>query len=80
MYITFSACQFKQVWCLDVESNDVFYPEKQKSAKASGALPLSQRYAHSAPPDPLAGFKPILCLVVFFEYRLGLWISLSPHF
>ena len=22
--------------------------------------------AHSAPPNPLAGFKPILCLVVFF--------------
>ena len=34
-----------------------------KSAKASGAMP--RWGAYSAPPNPLAGFKPILCLVVF---------------
>ena len=36
--------------------------------------------AHSAPPDPLAGFKPILCLVVCFIGPNCMRISLSPHF
>ena len=36
--------------------------------------------AQSAPPDPLAGFKPILCLVVVFIGPNCMRISLSPHF
>ena len=38
------------------------------------------RGAHSAPPDPLAGFKPILCLVVFFIGPNCMRISLAPQF
>ena len=45
--------------------------------KLSELAPDPAGGAHSAPPDPLAGFKPILCLVVFFigpvgEYRYPL--------
>ena len=36
--------------------------------------------AYSDPPNPLAGFKPILCLVVFFIGPNCMRISLSPHF
>ena len=36
--------------------------------------------AHSPPPNPLAGFNPILCLVVFFIGPNCVRISLSPHF
>ena len=36
--------------------------------------------AHSAPADPLARFKPILCLVVFFIGPNCMRILLSPHF
>ena len=30
MYITFSACQFKQVWCFDVDQMQYFTLEKHK--------------------------------------------------
>ena len=51
------------------------------SGKASGARsPDPTGGAHSAPPDPQAGFKPILCLVVFFIGPNCMRISLIPHF
>ena len=51
-----------------------------KSAKASGAKPRTPLGgAHSAPANPLGGFKPILCLVVFFMGPNGMRISLSPQ-
>ena len=53
-----------------------------KSAEASGApsrTPLRELTA-PPPPDPLAGFKPILCLVVFFVGPSSMRISLFPHF
>ena len=43
-----------------------FTLEKHKSAKASGALPRTPLGELTGPQDPLAGFKPILYLVVFF--------------
>ena len=39
MYVTFSACQFKQVECWDVDQMQYFTLENIKSAKASGDLP-----------------------------------------
>ena len=69
MYITFSAL------------NAVFYPrETEKVLKLRGSAPDPAGGAHSTPPDPLAGFKPILCLVVFFIGRNYMRISLSSHF
>ena len=72
MYITFSASQFKQVWSWDVDQMLYFTLEKHKPNPAGGA--------HSASPDPLAGFTPILCLVKFFIGPDCVWISLYPHF
>ena len=67
MYITFSASQFKQVWCCDVDQMLYFTLEKHKKCWSfQGSAPDPDAGAYSAPPDPLAGFKPILCLVVFF--------------
>ena len=67
MYITYSARQFKQVWCWDVDQMLYFTLEKHKKCQSFlCSAPDPAREAHSAPPDPLAGFKPILCLVVFF--------------
>ena len=67
MYITFSACQFKQVWFWDVDQMLYFTLEKHTKCKSfRDSAPDLAGGAHSAPPDPLAGFKPILCLVVFF--------------
>ena len=45
----FGRQRVKQVWYWDVDHVLYFTLEKH----------------HSAPPNPLAGFKPILCLVVF---------------
>ena len=53
---------------------------KIKSAKAPGLSPKPTGGAHSAPADPLAGFKPILCLVVFLIGPNCMQLSLSPHF
>ena len=65
--ITFSACQFKQVWCWDVDQMLYFTLEKHKKClKASGAQPQTPLGSSQRSPDLLAGFKPILCLVVFF--------------
>ena len=67
MYIAFSACQFTQVWFWDVGQMLYFTVEKQKKCYSfRGSAPYSAGGAHSAPRNPLAGFKPILCLVVFF--------------
>ena len=66
MYITFSACKFKLgsgmlIKCCILPSRNI------KSAKVSGGIvPDPAGGAHSAPLDTLAGFKPVLCLVVFF--------------
>ena len=81
MYIAFSTCQFKQVWCWDVDQTLYFTLEKHKKCWSfRGSAPDSTGGAHSAPPDSLAGFKPILCLVVFFVGPKCMQISLSPHF
>ena len=81
MYITFSTRQFKQVWCLDVGQTLYLPSRNKKSAEASGAPPRTQLGELTAPPpDPLAGFKPILCLLVFFVGPNCMRISLSPHF
>ena len=80
MYITFSTRQFKQVWCWDVDQT-LYLPSRNiKCAEASGAPPRTPRGSSQRPPDPLAGFKPILCLVVFFVGPNCMRISLSPHF
>ena len=81
MYITFSARQFEQVWCRDVDQMLYFTLEKHKKCLSyRGFAPDPTAGAHSAPPDPLAGFKPILCLVVFFIGPNCMRISLFPHF
>ena len=81
MYITFSGRQFKQVWCWDVDQVLYFTLEKHKKRKSFwGFAPDPAGGAHSAFPDPLAGFKPILCLVVFFVGPNCMQISVSPHF
>ena len=81
MYITLSACQFKQVWCWDVDQMLYFTLEKHKKCLSfRGSAPDPAGEAHSAHPDPLAGFKPILCLVVFFIGLNCVRISLSPLF
>ena len=80
MYITFSACQFKQVWCWDVDLILYFTLEKKKVLKLPGYALDPARGAHSALPKSLAEFKPILCLVVFFIGPNCMRISLSPHF
>ena len=82
MYITFSACQFKQVWCWDVDQMLYFTLEKHKKCLSfRGFAPDTARGAHSAPPDPLAGFKLVLGLVVFFiDPTDSMLISLSLRF
>ena len=81
MYIMFYACQFKQVWCWDVDQMLYFTLEKHKKVNSfRGSAPDPAGGAHSAPPDSLAGFKPILCLVVFFIGPNCMRISLSLHF
>ena len=48
-----------------------------KSAKASGAPPRAPAGGgYSAPAIPLAGFKPILCLVVFFIGPIKLYANI----
>ena len=62
------ACQFKQVWCWDVDQMLYFTLEKHKKCKSfRGFAPDPVGEAHSAPPDPLARYKPILCLVCVFH-------------
>ena len=51
-----------------------------KEQKLKGLCPRPRWGAHSVPPDPLAVFKPILCLVVFFIGPNCMRILLSPHF
>ena len=89
MYITFSACQFKQVWCWNVDQMLYFTLEKHKKelilsglrpGSIPGSAPDPSGGTHSAPPDPLAGFKPVLCLVVFFIGPYCMRILSSPHF
>ena len=81
MYITFSACQFKQVWCWDVDQMLYFTLEKHKKCQSyRGSAPDPAGRAHSTPPDLLAGFKLILRLVVFFIGPNYMRISLSPNF
>ena len=81
MYITFSACQFKQVWCWDVDQMLYFTLENIKNVKAFGGSALDPAGgAYSTPPDPLAGFKSILCPVVFFIDPNCMRISLSSNF
>ena len=83
MYMTFSICQFNQVWCWDVDQMLFFTLEKHKKCwSLRGSAPNPVGGAHSAPlnPWPLAGFKPILCLVVFFIGLKWMRISLSPLF
>ena len=81
MYITFSARQFKQVWRWDVDQMLYFTLEKHKTCLSfRGSAPDPASKAHSAPPDPLPRFKPILGLVVFFIGPNCMQISLSPHF
>ena len=80
MYIMHSACQFKQVWCWDVDQMLYFTFKKQKMLKRPGLCPGPRWGAHSAPLDPRAGFEPILCLVVFFIGPNCMLIWLSPHF
>ena len=81
MYITFSACQSKQVWCWNVDQMLYFTLEKHKNSLSfRGSAPDPAWGAHSALPDPLAGFKPILSLIVFFIGPNCMQILLSPHF
>ena len=81
MNITFSASQFKQVWCWDVDQMLYFTLEKHKKCLSfRGLAPDPAGGAHSASPNPLTGFKPILCLVVFFVGPDCMRISLSSHF
>ena len=81
MYITFSACQFKQAWCWDVGQMLYFTLEKHKKCQSFwGSAPDPAGGAHCAPPNPLTGFKPILCTVVFFIGPNCMRILLSPNF
>ena len=81
MYIALSARQFKQVWCWDVDQMLHFTLKKHKKCYSfQGSAPNPAGGAHSAPPDPQAGFKPILCLVVFFIGPNCMRISLCLHF
>ena len=81
MYITFSAFQLKQVWCWDVDQMLYFTLEKHKKCLSfRGCAPDPAGGAHSTPPNPLAGFKPILCLVVFFIGPNCMQTSSFPHF
>ena len=58
-----------------------FTLEKHKKCESfRGSAPDPAEGVHSAPPDPLAGFKPILCLVEVFIGPNCMRISLSPHF
>ena len=67
MYITFSACQFKQVRCWDVDQMLYFTLEKHKKCQSfRGSAPYPAGGGDSAPRNPLAGFKPTLCLLVVF--------------
>ena len=52
----------------------------KSAAKASGAQPRTPLGELAALPQPPAGFKPILCLVVFFIGPNCMRISSSPHF
>ena len=80
MYITFSACQFKQVWCWDVDQMLYFTLEKQKVLKRPGLCPGPRWGSSERSPRPLAGFKPILCLDIFFIGPNCMRISLTPQF
>ena len=51
VYIAFSTCQFKQVWCWDVDQTLYFTLDKHKSAKASGAQPRTPLGELTAPPQ-----------------------------
>ena len=78
MYITFSTHQFKQVWGWDVDQT-LYLPSR--NIKSAEAFCPGPRWGSSQrPPDPIAGFKPILCLVLFFVGPNCMRISLSPHF
>ena len=77
MYITFSARQLCKFGAGMLIKCCILPLRNIKRAKAWGD-PAGE--AHSAPPNPLAGFKPILCLVVFFIGPNCVRILLSPHF
>ena len=81
MYITFSARQFKQVWSWDIDQMLYFTLKKHKKCSSyRGSAQDLTGGAHSAPPDPLAGITPILCLVEFFVGPNCMRISLSSYF
>ena len=81
MYTTFFACQFMQVWCWDVDQMLYFTLEKPKKRKSfRGSAPDPAGGAHSAAPNPLAGFKPTLCLALFFIGPNCMRILLYHHF
>ena len=52
----------------------------KKCLSFRGSAPDPTGGAHSAPFDPLDGFKPILCQVVFFIGPNCIRILLSPSF
>ena len=63
MYITLPAGQFKQILGWDVDQMLYFKLEKHKKCYSFwGSAPDPAGGAHSAPPNPLAGVKPILYL------------------
>ena len=72
MYITFMLVNLSKFGAGMLIKCCILLSRNLKSDPAGGA--------HSVPPDPLAGFKSILCLVVFFIGLNCMQISLSPHF